>query len=177
MARTSNGKYIGRAAQTEKLDFMRELSNATTRDNALNEIKSLSPDVEKYHQWFNALYDSTKAKGDIEAYDKAILQKLADLQSEAELTADIEWLNSHVELDEGELLPTREIPNSSCPNCGSPLRVNNKRNYMTLKTRRQFVGCMSYPKCGYIARNISQEVILTMRQVQVTLDVQPVEIF
>jgi len=73
------------------------------------------------------------------------------------------------------LIRTGEIPDSKCPKCGKPLQVINKARYLELETKRQFVGCIGYPRCDYKAQKISGEVIDKMAQVQAQAELQEVE--
>jgi len=105
--------------------------NPTDRDTALFEIKALFENDEKFHNWFNALYDATKAKGMITEYDDAILKKLADLQLAKEIAnelhCDTEWLQpSVINLDalNNQSYKDKHVTGRTCPHCGITLTVN-----------------------------------------------------
>lgn len=60
-----------------------------------------------------------------------------------------------------ELIPTGPIPNSKCPKCAASLKVVTKQNPDPYAKHKQFVGCMSYPRCRYVT-TVTPEIAAVM---------------
>lgn len=115
----------------------------------------------------DSILDELKSGLLTEKQSDELIDELAEIETKLNPSIVYEIGNS--------LIPTGQIPDSICPKCGGSLCVINKREYMTLEHNRQFVGCMNYPKCGYMAKKISADVIAKMNNVQVERDLQCVE--
>lgn len=72
-----------------------------------------------------------------------------------------------------EMIPSGVIPESTCPRCGAPLAVVNKR-MAYFGQAPQFVGCTMYPQCGH-ARTVTPDDRAAMEKVQAERDAMPAE--
>jgi ssDNA-binding Zn-finger/Zn-ribbon topoisomerase 1 len=73
-----------------------------------------------------------------------------------------------------DLIPTGQIPEAACPRCGNGLRVITKLAFNEYTRHKQFVGCMSWPLCGYVSV-LTDEIKTAMEAVQVEREMTAAE--